>query len=68
MNEAQVELESKLAFLEHTVDSLSEVLLEQSRTVELLQQRLTRLESRQSTAQEGEEPARDLLDDKPPHY
>ncbi len=68
MTEQQVELESKIAFLERTVEDLNEVLLAQGDVLQELERRLARVEARQRAAQEGEGPAGDPLDERPPHY
>ena len=64
----RVDLEMKIAFLERTVDTLNEVVVEQGASLERLEQKLAQVESRLRSQGEGEEEARDLADDKPPHY
>ena len=67
--ENRVELESKIAFLEHTLDTLNDVVVSQGRSLEALERKLALLESRVRSRESGEaEEARDLADDKPPHY
>jgi SlyX protein len=68
MSERQIELESKVAFLERTVDDLNDVVLAQSKSLEDLARRLALVESRQRASQEGEGPAGDPLEERPPHY
>ena len=63
----RVELESKIGFLEHTVDALNEVVLRQGRSIEALERRVEALRGRLDVAQE-ESGARDLEDERPPHY
>lgn len=63
----EVELESKLAFLEHTLDALSEVVLEQGKAVEQLGERLARAESRLQ-GEGGPAEESDPLLERPPHY
>jgi len=58
-------LESKIAFLEHTVDALNEVALEQGRAIETLERRLARVEERLVAG--GEEEG-DPRQERPPHY
>ncbi len=65
----RVELETKLGFLEHTVDALNGVVLEQTREIEQLLRRVTELEKRIASrggGGEGEEV--DPLSERPPHY
>ncbi len=68
MSERQIELESKIAFLEHTLDTLSAVMHEQGRTIEALEKRLGQVESRVRATQEGEVSEGDPLEERPPHY
>lgn len=68
MNERQVELESKIAFLERTVDDLNEVVLSQGAALEELGRQLVRLEQRVRAGQGGEGPEGDPLEERPPHY
>lgn len=62
------DLESKIAFLEHTVDALNGALLEQGRELERVQERMLRLEGRLRTLTHGEEAPGDPLEERPPHY
>ena len=64
----RVDLESKLAFLEHTLDELSEVVLEQGRTLEAMGRTITRLEARLRDGSGGDGPDGDPLEERPPHY
>ncbi len=64
----RVALESKIAFLEHTVDELGEVVLDQGRNLEQLLQRLVRIEARlrEGVGAVGDEG--DPLEERPPHH
>lgn len=63
-----VELEMKLGFLEHTVEALNEVILDQGKTIEQLTKRITKLELRTTASDEsGSEPS-DPYAERPPHY
>lgn len=66
----RVALETKVGFLERTVEDLNEVVLAQGRELERLAQRLAALESRLAATQEDGEGAtlRDRLGERPPHY
>lgn len=64
----RVELEMKVAFLEHTVDALNEVILEQANTIEALEGRLTKVEQRLAAPDENEPGEVDPLSERPPHY
>ena len=65
---AQVELEIKFGFLEHTVDSLNQVILEQNQALEEMSRRIAKLEDRLgSMSADDSEPA-DPLTERPPHY
>ena len=63
----RIDLESKLAFLERTVETLNEVILEQGRSLEILKRRLDRIEGGLDQAS-GVEPRPSLQDERPPHY
>ncbi len=67
-SERQVELESKIAFLERSCEELGEVILDQARSLEQLTLRLARLGARAAAAQEPGEDAESLADQRPPHY
>lgn len=62
-----VDLESKLAFLERTLELLDEVVREQDQRLEAFERRLAELGERFSKA-EGEAEERDPADERPPHY
>ena len=64
-----VDLEIKLAFLERTVETLNEVILEQGDSIDRLKARLGRLEARSRESEHGgAEKQADPLDERPPHY
>lgn len=60
-----IELESKIAFLEHTIDELNEVLLEVRAQVDRIEQTLS--QTREQLEQQAAGGA-DLPFQKPPHY
>jgi len=68
MDEDQVDLEVKMAFLERTVEELNGVLLEQGRILDSMQRQLIELESRmkQGLGDLGQDVG--PHDEKPPHY
>lgn len=61
-----IELEQRLAFFERTVEDLSDVVVEQARTIELLDRQLTELIERLRDAAEWRPPPQD--EKPPPHY
>jgi SlyX protein len=61
-------VESKIAFLERTVDDLSDVLLDQGKALEALGARLAKLEARLFDAQNVEDGPSDPYEERPPHY
>jgi SlyX protein len=62
-------LETKIGFLERTVESLNEVVLDQACEIERLAGRLALLEARLATGgSEGGDEAPDPLSERPPHY
>ena len=66
MNTDRIDLEAKVAFLERTLDTLSEELHEQGQTLDALTQRLSRLEAR--AASKGSDHEVGPHDAPPPHY
>jgi SlyX protein len=64
----RVELESKIAFLERTVDDLNDVILEQGKSLEELGRRLAKLEGRIDPGGDSESGDGDLDAQRPPHY
>ena len=66
--DAAIELQSKCAFLEHMVDSLNEVLIEQGRELERLRRRVEQLEDRLRGSGDGTGSQGDPLEERPPHY
>mgnify|MGYP003692603647 CR=1 FL=1 len=64
MNSRLIDLETKLAFAEHLLDQLNEVVTEQNRRISALVEKVNRLE-RQATSQGS---AADASFQKPPHY
>lgn len=68
LDQVRIELEGKIGFLEHTVDALNEVILQQGNLMEGLERRLERLESRVATEGEGDSEESDPLLERPPHY
>jgi SlyX protein len=64
-----VDLEMKLAFLERTVEELSEVVLGQGKELERLERRVRELGERMTTKGDGTGDAEaDPLQERPPHY
>ncbi|HED64947.1 MAG TPA: SlyX family protein [Planctomycetes bacterium] len=68
----RIDLESKIAFLEHTVDALNEVVVSQAATLDRMSARLALLEQRLSQDR-GEgigdgAASGDLEAHRPPHY
>lgn len=63
----RVDLEIKTAFLERTVETLNEVILEQGTALASLERRLELLEQRVKALREGDEQI-GPHDERPPHY
>ncbi len=64
MEQRIIDLEIKLSFLEQTLESLNEVILEQAASLDLMRKQLERLEQREGGAGEETDPQ----DERPPHY
>jgi len=68
MDPERVEFEVKTAFLERTVDTLNEVVIEQGRTLEALVRRVAELEGMVKGQTGGTGDGPDPLEERPPHY
>ncbi|MFT5288166.1 MAG: SlyX protein [Planctomycetota bacterium] len=66
--DARIALETKVMFLEDTVDALHEVVLAQGKSLELLNKRFEDMKTRLVAAADQEAEQRTLEDDRPPHY
>ncbi len=66
--DARIALETKVMFLEDTVDALNEVVVAQGKSLELLSKRFEDMKTRIAAAADQEAERRTLEDDRPPHY
>ena len=66
-NDKLIDLETKIAYQEQSIDQLSEVVFEQSKRIDELHRELIKLGSKIASAS-MQEPLPDPLDEKPPHY
>ena len=64
----RIDLETKLGFLERTVDELNEVIIAQGRQIEALESKVADLESRQAGTGDPSTANLDPLEERPPHY
>lgn len=67
MNERLTDLESRLAFQEHTLEELNQVVIEQQRQLAVLAERLRNLEERVRAIQPSQI-ATEAEETPPPHY
>ncbi len=67
-SETRIAVESKIAFLERTVDDLNDVILAQGKSLDALEARLVKLEARLHGVQNAEGGEVDPLEERPPHY
>ena len=67
MNDRLIDLESRLAFQEHTLEELNQVVIEQQRQLALLTERLRVLEERVRASQPSQI-ATEAEETPPPHY
>lgn len=69
MSDARItELETKLAFMEHTVAELNDTVYAQQRTIEELRTWCQTLAQRMKTLREGDEQDAPAGHEVPPHY
>lgn len=66
MAEQVVDLQARIAYQEHTLLALDDVITDQAARIERLEARLARVLDRLESA--GESAAGDVLDERPPHY
>ena len=67
-NDALVALESQLAFQEHTIEQLNEVLIKQQQQMDGLRQELRLLKEKFAALEDRVEHSGSAIDEKPPHY
>ncbi len=67
VQERLIALESVVAYLEHTVEQLNSVILQQQQEIDGLKRSLQKLEGRVDAQSQGPE-IRDPLQERPPHY
>lgn len=65
---ALVELQSQLAFQEHTIEQLNAVLVSQQQQMDLLKMEIRLLKDKLSTLEDRVEVGGSARDEKPPHY
>ena len=62
------ELESRYTHLQRTVETLNEVVIEQGKKIDRLEQRVAELVKQLGTVMDREHEPRSLEEEKPPHY
>jgi SlyX protein len=67
-NDALVALESQVAFQEHTIEQLNEVLISQQRQLDGLRLELRLLKEKFAALEDRVEHSGSAIDEKPPHY
>ena len=68
MNDDLIELQTQLAFQEHTIGELNEVLTSQQKQIDLLTLELRLLREQMGTLEERVESAGPPGTERPPHY
>lgn len=66
--ERLIDIETKLAFQEDTVQALNDVVCRQQKQIDQLEAQVRRLAERLKQLAEAQTPASPPLDEKPPHY
>ncbi|MBV1929909.1 MAG: SlyX family protein [Gammaproteobacteria bacterium] len=67
-DETILDLQTKITFLDRTVETLNEVVIEQGRELEVLRRRLELFEAKMQSGPEGDDQRPDPLLERPPHY
>ena len=68
LNERSHDLETRYTHLQHTVEQLNEVVVEQAKKIDSLERKLAVLVRQFSSLADRDVEPRSLEDDKPPHY
>ena len=71
MNNTQdqiIELETKIAFIEQSVDDLNDVIIAQQKMLDSLQAKITQLNSKLDQESQFWSQNSNPIDEKPPHY
>ncbi|MFM8331819.1 MAG: SlyX family protein [Candidatus Methylumidiphilus sp.] len=63
-----IDIETKLAFQEDTLQALNDVVCRQQKQIDQLEAQVRRLAERLKQLAEAQAPASPPLDEKPPHY
>ena len=66
--DALVALESQVAFQEHTIEQLNEVLISQQQQMDLLRLELRLLKDKLGALEDRIDHGGSAIDEKPPHY
>ena len=66
--DALVALESQVAFQEHTIEQLNEVLISQQQQMDLLRLELRLLKEKLGALEDRIDHGGSAIDEKPPHY
>lgn len=67
-NDKLIEIETKIAFQEQTIEQLNEVLIQQQKAIDTLQRQLRQLNNKVKEESQHWNQEHAIIDEKPPHY
>ncbi|MBL4660669.1 MAG: SlyX family protein [Alcanivoracaceae bacterium] len=68
INNKLIEIETKIAFQEQTIEQLNEVIIQQQKSIDALQRQLRQLNNKIEEESQHWSQDQTIIDEKPPHY
>jgi len=68
MSEKLIELEEKIAYLDHTIDELNKVVFRQMQKIDELEEMIKHLSEKMDQIKDNSESGAQITNDRPPHY
>ena len=68
MSEKLIELEEKIAYLDHAIDELNKVVFRQMQKIDELEEMIKHLSGKIDQLRDNSESGAQITNDRPPHY
>ena len=68
MSEKLIELEEKIAYLDHTIEELNKVVFRQMQKIDELEEMIKHLSEIMDQIKDNSESGAQIINDRPPHY
>jgi SlyX protein len=68
MSEKLIELEEKIAYLDHTIEELNKVVFRQMQKIDELEEMIKHLSEKMDQIKDNSESGAQITNDRPPHY